>query len=141
MPGSTFTPGQAWLKTVRSGLREWVKRNGQIPALMCAVSADPGTSPRKAKFSMRLDMLEDSLAVRALVQEQVRSHGSRYAAFGGLSTDRLSFVLVVVTEHRGETWTATVDARRGLGGWDRGGDVPAGWGWVQKVIEEARDAE
>lgn len=138
MPGSTFTPGQVWLATVRTGLREWMKRSGQVPSLFCAVSADPGSSPVKARFDMRLDMLEDRLAVQALVQERVRTNGSSFAAVGGITSDRLRFAVAVVQEGRAEMWSAPVDPRRGVGGWERGGAAAAvGWEWVQKAIEEA----
>lgn len=138
MPGSTFSPVQAWLVTVRAGLREWIRRNGQVPSLICAVSAEPGTSPAKARFDMRLDLLEDRLAVQAHIQAQVRAEGSRFVAVGGITSDRLRFALCVVQEGRAEMWSAEVSARRGLGGWERGGaDAAVGWEWVEKAIEEA----
>lgn len=140
MGRATFTPGEVWLRTVRSGLRAWIRESGQVPSLMCAVSHSPGSSPRRARFSMRLDMLEDRLAVQALVQEQVRVHGSGFAAFGGITNDRARFALVVVTGAGGVVWSAPVDARSGLGGWVRDAtvDVPGGWEFVRKAIEEAR---
>lgn len=132
---SKWQPRAVFLRTVRGALREHIKSSGQIPSLMCAVSE--GSSPRKVKVSARLDMLGDGIDVRAYLQGEIAEQGSFYAAVGGLAGGRREFVLAVVSVEGAETWRASADPRRGLGGWARSGaEVAGGTGFIEKALRE-----
>lgn len=125
---------RVFLRAVRNAVRSRVRETHEVPSLMCAVSE--GATPRKLKVSTRLDLLGDSIDVRAIVQQQIEAHGSYFAAVGGLTPDRQEFVISVVSLEGTLTCTARVDVRTGLGGWEDRGELSGGVEFIRAALRK-----
>ena len=138
MGRSRYQPEAIFQRAVRRAVRDYVRDTGQVPSLMAAVSE--GASPRTLHLSMRLDLLEDRLAVQAHVQGMVREHGSCFAAVGGLTRERTRLAVTVVSADRADMWSAAVDELDGIAGWHRGGaELLEGAEWMQRAIRQAKE--